>query len=363
MNEKPDRDDRSSKKLTSSCLYVGGTCFLCVALSILTIILFLSILFAALDVRLGFQSTSFRTLLISVFYAVCVPSISFLAEIIKSLFPWPILLILVLALIAWGPNRIRDLLSSAKFELPGGFKFDGGSAPPDIFRKEMGDAQRAVERANKEIEQAYDGAKIYVSQLRDRYDINKLVGDLALKVADAIGDNCPSDYRLTLYVPDLVFSDRLYQLSEYYDKKGNRVSEGRSGRAFSIRYGVIGRVWRSGVDEIEGELISADDRAQLGSAASGENLDKFIARRWGLTLDEVFKIRPYQSYGAIRLDGGGKSLGVIFFDSKLMNAFGNETLLREKIRSLIRESKLTLSLLEINLELAPWSRIQIFRNL
>ena len=94
----------------------------------------------------------------------------------------------------------------------------------------------------------------------------------------------------------MVFSDRLYQLSEYYDKHGRRIPGERSGRTYSIRYGIIGRVWRSGVAEVEGELISAEDRHQIGDNPDVRELEKFIARRWGLTLEEAVKVRPYQSY-------------------------------------------------------------------
>jgi hypothetical protein len=339
----------------------GSICILCLGFSLPVVFLLLSIIFVVLEVPLGFQSLTFRNLIVEVFYAAVVPTIGFTSEIIRSLFPWPILVILALLLVAWGPDRVKEILSSAKFELPGGIKFEGGATAPDAFKKEMGDAQKIVTKTNKEIEEAYSAAKTYVVQLRDAYQVDKLVADLAARIAVVIGPQCPDDYRLTVYVPDLVFSDRLYQLVEYYDNRGRRITEGRFGRAFSIRYGIIGRVWRSGVAEVEGELISTEDRAQIGDSNDVRELERFIARRWGLTLDEAVRVRPYQSYGAMRIDRGDKPLGVVFFDSKKKNAFGDSDIAK-KINDAVQDSDLAISLLEISREIANWSRIQIFRN-
>jgi hypothetical protein len=331
---------------------------LCIALSLLTIVLLLSIIFRGLEIPHGFQSTTLRGLILEVLSQIIFPVIVFSGDIIKSLFPWPIIAIAALLLVGWGPDRVRELLSSAKLEIPG-FKFDGGTA--STFKREMGDAQKVVASANKEIEEAYQAAKGYVTQLRERYELDNLVGDLSAQVAEIIGENCPDDYRLTVYVPDLVFSDRLYQLTEYYDSNGRRMPGVKSGRAFSIRYGIIGRVWRSGVAEVEGELISAEDQRQIGEKPDVRELEKFIARRWGLTLDEAVKVRPYQSYGAIRVDRGGKSLGLVFFDSKQKNAFAGPEV-ESKINAVVQDSKLAVSLLEISSEIGQWSRIQIFRT-
>jgi hypothetical protein len=181
-----------------------------------------------------------------------------------------------------------------------------------------------------------------------------------------IGPRCPEDYRVTLYIPDLVFSDRLFQLTEYYNKAGKRSSENRAGRTFSIRYGIIGRVWRSGVSEVEGDLITVADRTELGSNPSLQDVERFIARRWGLLLEEAVKVRAYNSYGAFRLQKADKSLGILFFDSRNPNAFAEPDQLKtlqDLIASVLRDSDLVDKLLEVHREVAPWSgRIQVFRN-
>jgi len=357
--DQPEGDPAGGGGRLRSCLFCGSVCVLCVAFSLLATILFFSIIFVVLEIPHGLQTVTLRGLIVEVFYRVLAPGIIFVGEITKSLFPWPIVALLGLFLIGWGPDRIREILASANLEFPG-FKFRGGAAAPDAFKREMGDAQRVVESANKEIAEAYRTAKTYVAQLRDSYGIDRLVGELSAEVAQALGPSCPDDYRFTVYVPDLVFSDRLYQLSEYYDSNGRRMAGERAGRTFSIRYGIIGRVWRSGVPEVEGELISAEDWNLIGENYSVRDLEKFIARRWGLTLDEAVKIRPYQSYGSIRIERGDKPLGLVFFDSKQKDAFNSASL--EAIDEIVQDSDLAVTLLEISREIGQWSRIQIFRN-
>lgn len=355
--EKSETNQGSISKIT--CWYAGTSCFLCTAFLLLSSILLLSILFVVLDVPHGFQSVSLRSLIIDVYWAALVPVIAFVAEILKSLFPWPVLAILVLGLLVWGPERIREFVLSLNFELPGLVKVVGGKTASDAFKKELGDAQRRGAQADKEINEAYESARVYLSQLRERYEIDKLASDLSVQVAGIIGKSCPDDYRFTLYVPDLVLEGRLYQLVEYYNKEGRRITDNRAGRTFSIRYGIIGRVWRSGVPEVEGELISPSDRHQLGPTPTITELEQFIARRWGLTMDEVIRIKDYQSYGSIRIERANKPLGVIFFDSKRKNAFGDKSELQKRVQVLVLESQLILGLLELNREIASWHRIQI----
>jgi hypothetical protein len=302
--------------------------------------------------------------MLSVLYnAVFIPVAALIGEILKSLSPWGFIVFVVLALIIRGPSWIRESLSSARWKVPG-FEYDGTAS--SAFKKELGEAERIVERANKEIGEAYKSANKYASQLRDRHQIGTLVGNLSRSVAEIIGPSCPSDFRFTLYLPDFIFSDRLYQFTEYYDREGLQSSESVAGRTFSVRYGIIGRVWRSGVAEIEGEVISSEDQALIRSDRKHGPIEKFIARRWGLTLEEALHIKKYNSYGAVRLDFAENKLGVVFFYSKESNAFGDQLVRERKLRAIqgvLEEAPLVQKLLEISHEVAPWSgRIQIFRN-
>lgn len=341
-----------------------GFCIKCFAFSILMIMLLLTVIFIALRVPMGIEPITFGESLALIYRSAIVPVLSVLGDILKSLSPWGVIVFVLLSLILWGPTWIRESLTTARWEL-GPFKYDG-SALSSAFRKELSEAARIVEKANKEIGEAYDAAKLYAPQLRDKYQIGTLTAKLALEVAKIVGPSCPDDYRFTLYVPDFIFGDRLYQLTEYYDKLGNQLPGEVAGRTFSIRYGIIGRVWRSGVSEIEGELISSEEHDLLREDPNHGPIENFIARRWGLSLDEAVRIKDYNSYGAIRLNIAERAVGLVFFDSKTKNAFGDKEAMKRELREIgevLDQSPILRKLLEISSEVAPWSgRIQIFRN-
>jgi len=339
-----------------------GLCLKCFVFSILMVMLLLSVLFTGLNIPLGIEPFTLGASLKLIYSAAIVPLLVLIGEILKSFSPWGFIAFAILAIILIGPAWIRESLRSARWKLLG-FEYDGTEVA-STFKKELGEAAEIVDRANQEIGEAYKSAKAYASQLRDRYQIGIFASKVAIAVAEIIGPVCPQDYRLTLYLPDFVFSDRLYQFTEYYNKRGEQLPGERAGRTYSVRYGIIGRVWRSGVAEIEGELISTQDRA-LFLKDQGP-IEKFIARRWGLSLEEAIHVKEYNSYGAIRLSIAESKVGLIFFDSKLVNGFGDEAA-REKalkaIEAMLVNSPLLPKLLEISHEVAPWSgRIQIFRN-
>jgi hypothetical protein len=186
-------------------------CSLCFGISILTVILFLAILFYALNIPVGIQPLTLGQSLVFIFEKGAVPVLVVFGEILKSLSPWGLIVFVIILVVIWGPSWIRETLSSAKWELPGGIKFDATSIPAS-FRKELSEAARIVDRANKELGEAYSSANAFASQLRDRYNISSIVGNLTNEIVQLIGDRCPADFRLTVYVPDFIFSDRLVAL-------------------------------------------------------------------------------------------------------------------------------------------------------
>ena len=341
-----------------------GFCLKCFVFSLLMGMLLLSLLFTGLNIPLGVQPRSLGASLELIYSAAIIPLFVLVGDILRSLSPWGYVAFAVFAIVLKGPRWIGESLRAGRWKFAG-FEYDGkevGSA----FKKELGEAAEIVERANREIGEAYSSAKSYASQLRDQHQIGVLTSQVAVSVAEIVGAKCPADYRLTLYLPDFVFSDRLYQFTEYYDKLGMPIAGDRAGRTYSVRYGIIGRVWRSGVAEIEGELISKEDQDVLANDPNQGPIEKFIARRWGLSLEEAYHVKEYNSYGAIRLDIPENKVGLIFFYSKGVNAFGDDAERKKALKgieTMLQTCPLLPKLLEISHELAPWSgRIQIFRN-
>lgn len=128
--------------------------------------------------------------------------------------------------------------------------------------------------------------------------------------------------RATVYTRDIIFSDYLYQLVDYYP-----VRSGAAGRRFSQRFGIIGRSWRSHESLSEGDAMSGDDKEHL------------LVREWGMTKHEAAATsRARPSYATIILKGGADSgalpIGVLFIDSTKTDAFGDGDVAQKVIAEL-----------------------------
>jgi hypothetical protein len=115
----------------------------------------------------------------------------------------------------------------------------------------------------------------------------------------------PLDFRCTIHVSDVLYTETLYQLLDYYPHGGGR------GRTLSIRLGIVGKAWRLQSDQIEPVISSKPDK---------------LIEEWGMTLKEasgggVGESR--RSFAAIPLkDSDETELAVVYFDSPKDNAFG-----------------------------------------
>lgn len=137
-------------------------------------------------------------------------------------------------------------------------------------------------------------------KFNERMGISESLG----KVVDQVRAIAPTatQLRSALYVPDLLFSDHLYQLTDYVPSGGWR------GLTFTIRYGVIGIAWRS-MKAHKSKDVPFD-------------VAKLIAD-WQLTSDEARKAADWKKVfvGVPLLDEVGRPLGVIYFDSPSPSAF------------------------------------------
>ncbi len=342
-------------------------CLMCAATTTLTVFLLISILLVGLDVPVGIEVPTLGILFAKVYKSILVPLIVYFGEALKLFLPWALIAIFVLLYFAEDESRLKRFFGSFKtIKIPGGFELEGSAGAAESFKEDLGQTGRDVEKLNLELRKRYDQALVYARDLRDRFEIDRHVSSLAREIAQTVapaGHDLADDYRLTLHVPDFVFSDRLYQFAEYFDAAGERNGDNRLGRTFSIRYGIIGRVWRSGVPEIAGDVISDEDRQLMPNDTDPdyrERLYQFIARRWGLTLEEAVQVSKYRSYGAFRIERFGRAVGVIFFDSKQQHAFALHR--ATDVSSLIRQSELVEKLVEVNRESEQFARLQIYRT-
>lgn len=118
------------------------------------------------------------------------------------------------------------------------------------------------------------------------------------------------DLRCTIYVPDALFDDALYQLVDYYPFGGGR------GRSKSYRFGLIGLSWRLGRSYI----------APLDTLKSVESK----IERWGMTREEAEGAGPGRKslMCLIARDRHKNRVGLVYLDSKRDSLFSNEMLAR-----------------------------------
>ncbi|WP_296612404.1 hypothetical protein [Sphingomonas sp.] len=142
--------------------------------------------------------------------------------------------------------------------------------------------------------------------------------EMMLRNANALKDGKPisdiASVRCTLYVEDILFEDRLYQLTEYYPWDG----KSSAGRTFSKRFGIVGRSWRTETHLAEGDVRT--DRESLMCD-------------WGMTREEASRLtrqRPSYLCSVLRApaqDGtdspDGLPVGLFFADCDSIGAFGD----------------------------------------
>ena len=117
--------------------------------------------------------------------------------------------------------------------------------------------------------------------------------------------------RATLHINDFVFQDRLFQLADYYPAGSG------FGRTFSHRFGIIGRVWRSGIGASAGDLTHRV--AEGHRKRSDEQIIQSIQREWGLTQQEAIAFKDRPSYCCVPVRKGAQMLAVLYIDAKAPN--------------------------------------------
>ncbi|MBZ9975584.1 hypothetical protein [Mesorhizobium sp. BR-1-1-10] len=112
--------------------------------------------------------------------------------------------------------------------------------------------------------------------------------------------------RCTIHVPDILFSDNLLQLIDYYPDGGGAM------RRFSIRYGALGRAWR----------LEEDFEKGLATEISQYELIEV----WGMTKEESQKISRHRpSYVCVVMRGESRQpIGILYLDSRDKQAFGSD---------------------------------------
>jgi hypothetical protein len=233
---------------------------------------------------------------------------------IAALWPIVVTVIVFYFLLSKGaPERLRLLLRSFK-----SLKLGSAEIVLDDSERAKASTEDTFTALREQAKLQYD---LWVQRRNMRDKLQDVVKDI-VDYCESHAKPLPS-YRCTVHVPDIVFDSALYQLIDYLPRGGGR------GRVFSVRFGIIGRVWR---------LFQADTQGGLPKV-SDEDETKLV-REWGMTREEA-KIAAHDrpSFLCVPLAVGTDKVGIFYMDSEKVEAFSTDSdpsilqnLVKEKCR-------------------------------
>ncbi len=242
---------------------------------------------------------------------------------------WPLALALALAYVLHS-DRAKDRLvilasSIQKVAFPGGFELT-------LWGEKSGIDQSATfQKFRVDVKSEYDKL---AEQRTIKETVSRMLKDTVEPELTRIRKTKTVEYRATVHVHDALFSQAYYQLIDYLPTGGNR------GRAWSIRFGMVGRAWRLREDSWNGKI---------------PDLPKSLITDWGMTQEET-KVKGRQSMLCCILKApDGIPVGAFYLDATGPDGFGTEaemSSLADKIHRAAEDSGLTKSLEEI------WAEIQ-----
>jgi hypothetical protein len=174
--------------------------------------------------------------------------------------------------------------------------------------------QGSGERVKLDLETQFAEYRLEVRKrfdaLNHQYDVIRLRDCLVEKVLLPACKHDASDLRCTIYVPDIVFIDALYRLTDYYP------AGGESGKVYSIRFGIIGRQWR--LRESRYEPVVRRDK-------------KTLMKDWGMTLAQANAKSRDQAFLVVMLKADDVEQGLLLLTSRQKRPFGRTQDIVERV--------------------------------
>jgi hypothetical protein len=236
---------------------------------------------------------------------------SWLRDAVPVVVTWPVIVAGVI--LYWGCRVVLGMSRVAAARLASIF---GRFRSLKLLGAEVAFSEEGARRLASDAEHVFDEfrrqADLEFQRQARRQDLRRELELIFQSSAPDVGDDdnlrtCARKpgFRCAIHVPDILFTDTLYQLLDYYPKQ----ERGGAGRRFSTRFGIIGRAWR--LNEHQGEEAAAHSKEAL-------------IREWGMTDEEAEShSRQRPAYVcAVLHDQRGLPLGVLFVDSTEHAAFG-----------------------------------------
>jgi hypothetical protein len=227
---------------------------------------------------------------------------------IVSALAWPVSVIVLMGILLLSlmlSRAVRSFLgvavSSVKNIEISGVKLD---VDPAAVQKDKQDLKEAVQKLINQADRQYI---VFAAPFRLKDLLGSFFKALQQTLRDKGFNESPDGLRVTIHVPDIVFEDFFYQLSDYYPKSDPRKS---AGRRLSQRAGIIGRSWR---------LRKSMGR---GIAVTGETQ---LITDWAMQPDEAVQRghwRPATLCVMLFDKDSQMPVGLLYIDSTLPNAFG-----------------------------------------
>lgn len=217
-----------------------------------------------------------------------------------SVIAWPLiaLIAILVAVSDRGRRLLRPILRRIrKLGGPGGFALE---LSEEAAAATKSDVQGAIHE--------------YSLALRDEFERLAHAEDVRNRMVAAVetalaGHRRPDghDLRATVHIHDALYVDALYQLVDYWPGGGG------SGRRLSIRFGIVGRVWRRAESEYEPGSIRTEE----------------LMEKWGMTREQAEQqARGRKSFVCVVLRHKGSLVGVMYMDAKVAESFPNDILCR-----------------------------------
>jgi hypothetical protein len=253
------------------------------------------------------------------------PEVHWFREVLQLLLPWPVTIMVVVYFVFGSPWGLSNLV--AIFSLFRKVKLFGAEF-------ELNERVKAkVESAANDISEILHDYKTRVdaetARLVAQYQISRKLGSFADEhfIKKFGRERVGRDFRCTIHIADPINEANLYQLVDYHPGGGG------AGRTFSERFGIIGKVWRSGETFVVGELLK-DGGANL----TEEQKIARIIEDWGMNRAEAERALERPSYACMLLeDKDGAKIGTLYLDSKITKAFTLENESEDKIRNSFEE--------------------------
>ncbi|WP_085900026.1 hypothetical protein [Kiloniella majae] len=245
---------------------------------------------------------------------------------------WPVFFTLLSTFIFYilSQEEVRKLFSDLSLTKVGiATPFFQAELTYDAAKRKINHAKEVIE---KETNLQYKNAIASVDLNNEFHLLCYKIWETILPEHNKLSSQKPLEFQATLHVPGFLETDGehedLVQAIEYVKISNNRdyvlSSEGKAGRRFSVRYGIIGKAWRLRAaiynHEVKGKLPiqlirhwgllkkEADNQSD-SSSSTGSLLALIIPQKYDHKIvDNTFQHNP---------------IGIIFITADYKNAFGN----------------------------------------